>query len=38
MDRRVFLGTLAGSLLVEPLAAAAQQAGRIYRIGYLLRG
>ena len=34
MDRRVFLGALAG-LLAAPLAAEAQPAGRIYRIGYL---
>ncbi len=31
MDRRTFLGTLAGSLL----AAEGQQVGRVYRIGYL---
>ncbi len=36
MDRRAFLGTLAGSLLATPLAAEAQQqAGRVYRIGFL---
>ena len=35
MDRRVFLGTLAGSLLAAPLAAEAQQAGKVPRIGYL---
>ena len=35
MDRRAFLGTLAGSLLAVPLAAEAQQAGKVYRIGYL---
>jgi len=33
MDRRAFLGTLAGSLLAAPLAAEGQRA--IYRIGYL---
>jgi putative ABC transport system substrate-binding protein len=33
MDRRAFLGTLAGGLLVAPLAAETQQAGRVYRIG-----
>jgi putative ABC transport system substrate-binding protein len=33
MDRRSFLGTLAGSLLATPLAAETQQAGgRIYRL------
>jgi putative ABC transport system substrate-binding protein len=35
MDRRAFLGTLAGSLLVAPLAAEAQSTGKIARIGYL---
>jgi putative ABC transport system substrate-binding protein len=35
MDRRAFLGTLAGSLLAAPLAAEAQQATKIVRIGYL---
>jgi putative ABC transport system substrate-binding protein len=33
MNRRVFLGTLAGGLLAAPLAAKAQQAGKVYRIG-----
>jgi ABC-type uncharacterized transport system substrate-binding protein len=36
MDRRVFLGTLAGSLLAAPLAAEAQPAGKVYRIGLLI--
>ena len=35
IDRRTFFGTLAGSLLVAPLAAEAQQEGKIYRIGIL---
>ena len=35
MDRRVFLGTLTGGLLAAPLAAGAQQAAKVYRIGYL---
>ena len=35
MDRRAFLGTLAGSVLAAPLAAEAQQAARIPRLGYL---
>ncbi|HWN02231.1 MAG TPA: ABC transporter substrate-binding protein [Candidatus Dormibacteraeota bacterium] len=35
MDRRAFLGTLAGSLLAAPLAARAQPAGKVWRIGYL---
>jgi putative ABC transport system substrate-binding protein len=37
MDRRVFLGTLAGGLLAAPLAAEAQQI-RIYRVGVILQG
>ena len=32
MDRRAFIGAVAGVLAV-PLAAAAQQAGNMYRIG-----
>ena len=35
MDRRAFLGTLTGGLLAAPLAARAQQAGRVHRIGFL---
>ncbi len=35
MDRRVFLGTLAGGLLAAPLAVEAQQPSKVYRIGYL---
>ena len=35
MDRRAFLATLTGGLLAAPLAAAAQQAGKVYRIGIL---
>ena len=35
MDRRMFLGTLAGSLLAPPLPADAQQAGKMWRIGIL---
>jgi putative ABC transport system substrate-binding protein len=34
MDRRSFIGALAG-LLAAPLAAEAQQPGRMYRIGWL---
>jgi putative ABC transport system substrate-binding protein len=36
MDRRTFIGTLTGSLLVAPLAAKAQQAGPVWRIGVLI--
>jgi putative tryptophan/tyrosine transport system substrate-binding protein len=35
MDRRAFIGTLAGGLLAAPLAAGAQPAGKVYRIGIL---
>ena len=35
MDRRTFLGALAGGLLVAPLAAEAQQAGKVYRVGLI---
>jgi hypothetical protein len=36
MDRRVFIGTLAGDLLAAPLGAEAQQAGqRVPHIGIL---
>ena len=37
MDRRAFLGTVAGGLLAGPLAAEAQQA-RVYRVGVVLTG
>lgn len=35
MDRRAFIGTLAGGLIVAPLAAQAQQAGQTVRMGML---
>jgi len=35
MDRRTFLGALAGALVAAPLAAEAQQTGKVWRIGYL---
>jgi putative ABC transport system substrate-binding protein len=35
MDRRTFIGRIAGGLLVAPLAAEAQQAASVPRIGYL---
>jgi len=35
MDRRTFIGTLAGGLLAAPLAAEAQQVGKLYRVGFL---
>jgi putative tryptophan/tyrosine transport system substrate-binding protein len=37
LDRRVFIGTLGGSILAAPLAAVAQQA-RVYRVGVVLEG
>jgi len=36
MDRRAFIGTLAGGLLAAPLAAEAQPAGKVYRVGNLV--
>jgi ABC-type uncharacterized transport system substrate-binding protein len=38
MDRRVFLRAVAGGLLAAPLAAEAQQAGKVWRIGLLVPG
>ena len=35
MDRRAFLGTLAGGLLAAPLAAEAQEGRKVPRIGVL---
>jgi putative ABC transport system substrate-binding protein len=35
MDRRAFIGRVAGGLLTAPLAAHAQQVGKVYRIGIL---
>jgi len=35
-SRRRFTAALAGGLLAAPLAAEAQQAGRIWRIGMLV--
>jgi putative ABC transport system substrate-binding protein len=35
MERRAFLGTLAGGLLAAPLAAEAQEAVKVARVGYL---
>jgi putative ABC transport system substrate-binding protein len=35
IDRRGFIGALAGGLLAGPVAANAQQAGKVARIGYL---
>ena len=38
MDRRTFVWTLTGGLLAAPLAAEAQQPGRVARIGFLNNG
>jgi putative ABC transport system substrate-binding protein len=38
MDRRAFIGSLAGGLPAVPVAAEAQQAGRVPQIGYLSYG
>src|SRR6266849_3885806 len=38
MDRRTFIGALASSLLAAPLAAGAQQARAVPRLGMLLTG
>jgi len=38
MDRRSFISTLAGGLLAAPLAAEAQPAGKVPRIGFLFSG
>ena len=35
MDRRAFIGTVAGALLATPLAAGAQPAGEVPRIGFI---
>ena len=38
MDRRAFIGSLAGGLLAAPVAVEAQQAGKPPRIGWLSAG
>jgi putative ABC transport system substrate-binding protein len=38
IDRRTFLAGTGAVLLAAPLAAEAQPAGKVYRIGYLLAG
>src|ERR1700693_4851582 len=35
LDRRTFIGGVASGLLAAPLAARAQQVGKVYRIGIL---
>ncbi len=38
IERRVFLGVVAGGLLAAPFVVEAQQAGKVARIGYLSSG
>jgi len=38
VNRRVFIGILAGGLLAAPLAAEAEQAGKVWRIGFFSVG
>jgi putative ABC transport system substrate-binding protein len=38
MERRTFLGMIAGGLLAAPLAAEAQQGGKTWQIGFLTGG
>jgi putative ABC transport system substrate-binding protein len=38
MDRRAFITVVGGSVLTMPLAVEAQQAGKMYRVGYLSQG
>jgi putative ABC transport system substrate-binding protein len=35
VDRRAFIGALAGTVMAAPLAAQAQQAGKVWRIGFV---
>jgi putative tryptophan/tyrosine transport system substrate-binding protein len=38
MDRRTFICTVAGGMLAAPIDAAVEQAGKVYRIGWLTLG
>ncbi len=38
MDRRAFMSTLGAGLLAAPLGVEAQQAGKVWRIGFLATG
>src|SRR5438128_133274 len=38
MNRRAFIGTVAGAFLAAPLASEAQPAGRVPKIGYVSPG
>ena len=35
LDRRTFIGALASGPVAVPLAAKAQQTGKVYRVGFL---
>ena len=35
IDRRTFIGSVVGGILAAPLTAESQQAGKVYRVGYL---
>ena len=35
MDRRMFIASMVGAVFSAPIAAEAQQAGKIYRVGFL---
>jgi putative ABC transport system substrate-binding protein len=35
MERRTFMAMLTGGIVVSPLAAEAQKAGKVYRVGFL---
>ncbi len=35
MDRRTFMASMVGAVLSAPLAAEAQRAGKVYRVGFL---
>src|SRR5271167_4717686 len=36
MDRRTFIGSVAGGLLAVPLGGYAQQPGKVWRVGFLI--
>jgi ABC-type uncharacterized transport system substrate-binding protein len=38
MDRRDFISLVVGTIIAAPLAAEAQQPGKVYRMGYLYSG
>jgi hypothetical protein len=38
IDRRTFIASMTGGLLATPLAAKAQQVGKMPRVGYLKSG